>query len=166
LWLNEKDPALHRELGLLYFHCGDRLRALGHFQRAFELLPNDRQIQRDLGVLYPEVVSKLVADLGGKTKHVQNLDVHARNLQTQVEGLKAHVSNLEARNRELETHAANLEAQSVMLQARVGNVEKHASNLEKQADNLQAHANNLEAECARLTNWVESLQPPPSPSST
>jgi predicted nucleic acid-binding Zn-ribbon protein len=179
LWLNEQNPSLHHQLGLLYYHDGDKLRALSHLQRAGELLPADPEVRHSLDVLYPELVTTLVSDLGGKTDHVQNLEVHTRNLQTELEGIKAHVANLEARrielethtanlesrNAELETHVANLEGQAVTLKARAAEVETHAANLETHASNLETrvahvetHATNLEEHAGNLQVHADNLE--------
>src|SRR5947207_1006242 len=42
--LNQEIPQTHHELGLLHYHSGDKVRALGHFQIAAAMLPDDEQI--------------------------------------------------------------------------------------------------------------------------
>src|SRR6266850_1535353 len=177
LWLNEEDPAAHNELGRLHYHSGDKVRALGHFQRAAALLPADEGMASNLRILYPELVTPLVADLGGKTAHirnlenlvedrethVRNLETHARNLEADVERHKVHAGNVEKRAqnleadlRNLETHARNLEADVERHKNHAGNVEKHAQNLEARVGNLEAHTKHVEEESRRLRDSFEA----------
>ena len=129
LWLNEADPAAHHELGLLKYHDGDKLQALPHFQRAAALAPRNEQIRQSLVILYREIVGTLMADLGGKTEHVRNLEIHARNLQ-------ADISRSEA-------------ARNSLLDERKG-LERQLERSERQRERLEQERERLVVECARL----------------
>jgi SAM-dependent methyltransferase/tetratricopeptide (TPR) repeat protein len=165
LWLNEEDPSAHNELGLLHYHSGDKFRALGHFQRAAALLPNDEQIARNLRILYPELMGVVLSDLGGKTEHVQSLETHVRNLErdrdtatAQAQNLEEHARNVEERARNLEEHSRNLEARIRTLETHVNNLEAHARNVEMHAQNLEVHARNVEVHARNLEIRTKNLE--------
>jgi glycosyltransferase involved in cell wall biosynthesis len=142
LWLNEQDPEAHYELGLLTYHSGNKVRALGHFQRAAALLPEDLRAENSLRILYPELVSMLLSDLGGQTEHAQNLEISLKAAEAHARNLETHTGNLEADLTRVRTHASNLEA--------------HVSNLETHTKNLEEHARNLEDELRRLQHALDT----------
>jgi len=177
LWLNEEDPGAHYELGLLTYHTGNKVRALGHFQRAAALLPEDPRAEKNLRILYPELVSMLLSDLGGQTEHAQNLEInagnlradlrnaetHARNLEKDRDQIAAHAHNVEmslkaaeAHARNLETHTGNLEADLKRVRTHASNLEAHVSNLETHTKNLEEHARNLEDDRRRLQHALDT----------
>ena len=155
LWLNEEDPAAHNELGLLNYHSGDKLRALGHFQRAAVLLPGDEQIVRSLKSLCLELVDPLVTELGGKTAHIRNLETHVENVETHVRNVETHARNLEADVENLKMHRRNVEAHAQNLEANLRGLEPHARNLETHVQNLETHVRNLETHARNLEADVE-----------
>jgi tetratricopeptide (TPR) repeat protein len=158
LWVNEQDPAAHYELGLLTYHSGEKLRALGHFQRAAALLPHNPEAKRNLRILYPELVDMLIADLGGRTEHVRNLEANARNLEADLRNAENHSRNLETEQKNVAAHAGNLEVHARNLEGDLKSVRAHVSNLETQIAELTRHASNLEVLAAERATRTSNLE--------
>ena len=158
LWLNEEDPSAHHELGLLYYHTGDKLRALAHFQRAAGLLPDDQQARRNLNALYPDLVTSLIADLGGKTEHVRNLEKEVEIVKAHAGNVEIHAQNLEVRAGHFEAHARNVETHARNLETELRSVQTHARNLETELRNVQTHAQNLETELRNVQTHARNLE--------
>jgi FlaA1/EpsC-like NDP-sugar epimerase len=96
-----------------------------------------------LETLYPELVGVLMADLGGKTDHVANLQVHVKNLEAEIHRLE--MVNQDGAT-EIKTVGRQFERSERQRQRLDEERERLTSDLVKTANACQK----LEVECRRL----------------
>src|SRR5207248_1959904 len=152
-----QDPAAHHELGILNYHVGDKNRALTHFQRAADLAPNSPRIRRNLNLVYSELVTSLMADLGGKNEHLRNLGIHVKNLEADNQRLEADRGQLAAHATTLERHFQRSDRQRQRLERERENLMSERGHLLRERDGFLRERQRLEtaieSQCQQLTGF-------------
>ena len=111
LWLDVEDSGAHNELGLHYYHQGDRERALEHFRRAVEIDRENAKASKNLALLYVERWPEFVRERDERNARNKELESQVKSHQDSLMHAEEQRHSLECNLTQAEEQRRTLERQ-------------------------------------------------------